>query len=129
MGVGGANLDRDEARTEIEQALAIWRRQNADPFYVAYGLLDLGRVELEAGNFGAARTWLAEAARTFGKAHPGLSAEADFALAQTYWAVPAERGKAVRLAREARAVMAGVTGGARKVAESDAWLAANERRH
>ena len=116
----------DEARTEIGQALAIWRRQNADPFYVGYGLLDLGRVELEVGNFEAARASLIEAGRTFGKAHPRLSAEANFALAQACWAVPAERGKAVRLARQARAVIAAETGGARKVAEIDAWLTAHD---
>ena len=110
------------------EALAIWRKQKADPFYVGYGLLDLGRAEIEAGNPAAARTVLLEAGQLFGKSHPRLSAEADFELARTYGAAPAERSKAVRLAREARVVLAAVTGAARKVAEIDAWLAAHEKR-
>jgi tetratricopeptide (TPR) repeat protein len=119
----------DEARPEIEQALSIWRRQNADAYFIAYGLLDLGRLELEAGNLGAARTTLIEAGRTLGKAHPQLSAEVDFALGRTIWAVTAERGKAAGLARQARQVLTTASDGARKVAEIDAWLATHDKRN
>ena len=115
----------DEARADIVQALAIWRKQNANPFFIGMGLLDRGRLELEAGDPKAARATLLEAGRVLAKDHPPLSAEVDFALARTFWAVPADRGKAVPLARQARAVLATTGDGARKVAEIDAWLAAH----
>ena len=118
----------DEARAEIEQALAIWRKQNANPFFIGMGLLDRGRLELEAGDAKAARATLLEADRILAKDHPPLSAEVDFALARSSWEVPADRGKAVRLARQARAVLATTGDGARKVAEIDAWLAAHAGR-
>jgi ATP/maltotriose-dependent transcriptional regulator MalT len=117
----------DEARAEILKALAIFRKQNADPFFIGVGLLDLGRVEIEAGNAAAARATLIEAGRNLGKTHPELSAEVDFAFARALAAVPADRAKAVRLARQARDVLAATAAGRRKVAAIDAWLAAHDK--
>lgn len=115
----------DEARSQIEQGLAILRKQNASSYFIGSGLLDLGRVQLAAGDPRTARATLLEAGRTLGNAHPLLSAEIDFVLARASWAVPADRGRALRLARQARATIAATRGQTRKVAEIDAWLAAH----
>jgi hypothetical protein len=71
---------------------------------------------------------LIEAGQTLGKAHAELRADTDFALARAYWSAPADRSKAVRLARQAREVLAGTAGAARKVSAIDAWLATTGRR-
>ena len=113
----------DEARASIEQALAIWRKQNAAGYYIGVALLDLGRLELAAGNSSKARATLVEAGRNMQNANPQLSAEIDFALAEASWAVPSDRRQALRLARHARAATVAAMGSAHKIAEMDAWLA------
>jgi serine/threonine-protein kinase len=112
----------DDARSSIEQALAIWRNQNASPFFIGYGLLDKGRLALEAGDSTGARAVLLEAGRTLGEARPHLAPDLDFALARAFWAEPADRSKAVRLARRARQTLTGASR-PRKLADIDAWLA------
>ena len=115
----------DEARSQIEQAVAILRKQKASAYFIAYGLRDLGRVQLAAGDPRTARATLLAAGRTLDNAQPLLSAEIDFAIGQASWAVPVDRGGALRLVRQARATIAATKGQTRKVAEIDDWLVAH----
>jgi tetratricopeptide (TPR) repeat protein len=115
----------DDARTNLDHALAIFRAQKADSYFIGYALLDLGRLALARGDATKARATLTEAAATLGTAHQQLAPELDFALARAFWTVPADRPKALRLARQARERI-GEPGRRRKLAEIEAWLAGRE---
>jgi serine/threonine protein kinase len=114
----------DEARARIAETLAIFRSQNADPFFVGMAQLDEGRLALESGDPERARGILLEARRTIGSASPETTAEVDFALARVAWTSVGARRDAVRQARQAREALAAAKGSPRKIAEIDAWLAA-----
>jgi tetratricopeptide (TPR) repeat protein len=121
MGLGRL----DEARASIDEALAIWRKQHANSFFIGYGLLDRGRLELAAGDARRAQATLFEAGSMLGKENPQLSAELSFELARASWAAPTERGKALAQARQAREAMVATKDSLRKLREVDAWLAAH----
>jgi serine/threonine-protein kinase len=113
----------DEAREAAGRALAIWRHTGAGPFFQACALTMLGEALLGQGHSREAAASLAEAVALYGadrsSAYPS---EARFVLARALWASPAERPRALSLAREARAGYERVADQAAEVAEIDAWL-------
>jgi tetratricopeptide (TPR) repeat protein len=112
-----------DAQAAVERALSIWRSHGAGAFYIGYGLLDLGRVQLASGQAQPARATLGQAVDILRKFDPQVLAEANFALARALWTSPRDRDHALELARQARAAFGQATAGARKKsAEVDAWL-------
>src|SRR5262249_47643748 len=71
-----------EAEVAIRRALAIWAERGASPFFEGYGLMDLGRLKLAAGNPREAGDLLQRAVAILAKQDAGVAAEAEFALAQ-----------------------------------------------
>jgi tetratricopeptide (TPR) repeat protein len=111
----------DDARAAIARALEIWRSNQASPFFMGYGLLDRGRLELAEGHTKEARSDLQQAITLMGDTDSGFAAEATFSLAQALWFTPQERPRALALARAARATLGqGIVG--RRGAEMDTWL-------
>jgi len=115
-----------EAETALQRARAIWRDRSASPFFEGYGLLDLGRLKLAAGSTHEARDLLERAIALLEKRDAELTAEAQFALAQALWTSPAERRRAVALARQARTALAGKLSTDRKRQTLEAWLRERE---
>ena len=112
----------DEAEAALQRALSIWRSRRASPLFEGYGLMDLGRLKLAAGATREARELLERAISILEKRDAELTAEAEFALAQAVWASPGERGRAVDLARRARAQLAGKPTTDRKRQAVETWL-------
>ena len=111
----------DAARAAIGRALEIWKSNQASDFFVGYGLLDRGRLELAEGQTKEARSDLQQAIALMGDTDSGFAAEATFSLAQALWGAPRERPRAIALARTARAKLGqGIVG--RRGAEMDGWL-------
>jgi hypothetical protein len=114
-----------ESSAAFRHTIEMWTATNVDALRMSYprtgiGLAYLGeRRPLDAiGPLG-----LALEARTAAKAPPELLGEARFAMARALWARPSERGRALQLARLARADYAQTTKSA-TVVEIDAWLKA-----
>jgi tetratricopeptide (TPR) repeat protein len=114
----------DLAQAAIDRALAIWREGGA-PFYVAYGLLDRGRLELAEGRTKEAAADLEQAVAGLGDSEGG--AEARFELARLLWSRERQREGALALAAEARRTFAKIPSEARSLEELDAWLAQHRR--
>ncbi len=112
----------DAARVAIARALEIWKSNHASAFFIGYGLLDRGRLDLAEGHLKDARADLEESISLLGGMDPGFAAEAKFALAQALWVTPRDRPRAVAFARTARAVFGQGTVAGRRGAEIDAWL-------
>ena len=112
----------DEAEAALQRALSIWRDRSASPFFEGYGLMDLGRLKLAAGATGEARDLLERAVAMLEKRDTELAAEAEFALAQAVWASPAERRRAIVMARHARAQLSGRPKTDRRRQALEAWL-------
>ena len=112
----------DAAGAAIERALAIWKSNDASPFFIGYGLLDRGRLSLAEGHPERARPDLQQAVTLLGNVDAGFAAEAKLALARAMWFAPRERPQAVLLARKARAAIGNGTITSRQAEELDAWL-------
>jgi tetratricopeptide (TPR) repeat protein len=112
----------DEAEAAIQRALAIWRQRSASQSFEGYGLMDLGRLKLAAGAPREARDLLERAVAILEKRDVEVSAEAEFALAQAMWTSPADRRRALDLARHARTQLAGKPSTDRKRRALEAWL-------
>src|SRR5262249_54054705 len=97
-----------EALEACRRALAIWRGTGSDAAIRSYGLTGLGLALLGEGRAAEAVAPLEEAvaAREGGHLAPALQSESRFALARALWTRPAERPRALSLARQARADVA-----------------------
>ncbi|HVU51280.1 MAG TPA: tetratricopeptide repeat protein, partial [Polyangia bacterium] len=111
-----------EALERCRRAMKIWAVDGADPVFRSYGLTGIGLALLGLGRPAEAIAPLEEAitARVAGHVAVPLQGESRFALARALWPRPAERPRALALARQARA---DVAGDGKAVAEIDAWLA------
>jgi tetratricopeptide (TPR) repeat protein len=111
-----------EALVACQHALAIWRATGTDAAIQSYGLTGVGLALLGEGRAAEAVAPLQEAvtARESGHIAPALVGESRFALARALWSRPAERPRALALARQARSA-AGID--AKAIAAIDAWLA------
>jgi eukaryotic-like serine/threonine-protein kinase len=117
----------DAARAAIEHALSIWREREAGPFYVGYGLLILGKLQLAEQRSELARASLEQAVAQLAK-YPELAADAELSLARVLWSIPRDRPRALALARHARGTTQEANAPARKLAEIDAWLGEHQIR-
>jgi hypothetical protein len=115
-----------EARATFQMATAIWTKQQAEPARLADAQTGLGVALLGAGRPEEARAPLesALAARGDKTTPPALAGETRFALARATWARPADRGRALALARAARTDYIRAPDGATSVAAIDTWLRA-----
>jgi tetratricopeptide (TPR) repeat protein len=113
-----------QARAAFEMALAIWRRQKAEPARMASSETGLGLALLGEGRPLEAIEPLDRAleARADRSTPPELVGQTRFALARAEWAKPGARSHALALARAARADYVGVAGGDSTVAAIDSWL-------
>jgi serine/threonine-protein kinase len=113
-----------EAREAYERALRIWRKNGADPSFIAYAQTGLGVAWLGLKRPAEAIPPLEEALRLRFDAHasPLHLSETRFALSQALWSRPDARARALTLARQARADAQG-SAATSKSAEIDAWLA------
>jgi tRNA A-37 threonylcarbamoyl transferase component Bud32/tetratricopeptide (TPR) repeat protein len=93
----------DEARSRLVRAADIWHRTGSSPNYLAWTLIRLGEALLDLGRSGEARARLEEGIKLFPDDHDPMLPAARFALARALWTVPAERSRAVGLARAALA--------------------------
>jgi tetratricopeptide (TPR) repeat protein len=114
-----------DARRDLERALSIWRRSGADPFFIAYGQLDLARLELAEKRPVEARRLVEGSVDTIAKQDAQAGALARFVLAESLWAERRERARAESLARQARSTLVAANAPAHKVAEVDTWLGAH----
>jgi predicted Ser/Thr protein kinase len=117
-----------EAYRAFQRALDNWRRSGADPTFIAYGLTGQGIALVGQGRASEAIAPLEEALRirlerNADAAHLG---ETRFALARALWARPAERPRALALARAAREDLrtSKTAPSQRTAAEIDGWLIA-----
>jgi serine/threonine protein kinase/tetratricopeptide (TPR) repeat protein len=117
----------DQALVPLRRALAIQEKAlGADHPNVADSLTSLGRALLAQHDPRGARALLerALALRESGHIGPRLLAETRFALAQALWETKIDRGRARKLAAQARDGFLAVGGGKKKQADLvDAWLA------
>jgi Flp pilus assembly protein TadD len=116
---------RAEARASYVTALRAYR-ENLPPRHpeVAYPLHGLGVLALAEGDIENAVGFLSEALsiRQAGEPDPVLAADTRFALARALWRLPARRGEAIALAKNAKQVFAAQDRTARAGAVA-AWLA------
>jgi len=90
------------ARSAIEKARAIFKREDPGPFGIGYMLLDEGKLELAEGNPRAAVTSLEKSLSFLGTQDRRWTAEARFTLARALWqSAPLKRKQALELARAA----------------------------
>jgi eukaryotic-like serine/threonine-protein kinase len=116
----------DEARVAAEQALAIWRRAGSSAFYRACASTMLGEALLGQGHLRDAATRLEKALALFQEpASTQYPPAARFALARALWESPAERPRALGLAREAKAGYQKLGNLPSEVAKVDGWLQAH----
>jgi tRNA A-37 threonylcarbamoyl transferase component Bud32/tetratricopeptide (TPR) repeat protein len=113
-----------EARAAFQMATAIWTNQEAEPARLASCQTGIGLAYLGEGRpldaIGPLEQALA--ARDQKTTPPELVGETRFALARAMWSKPAERPRALALARAARQDYSGVANGERAVAAIDDWL-------
>ena len=122
--------DNPAARRQFQRARAIWQAaKDAVPAYlVSYADVGLARVALADGRLAEARSLAEDALRVVGAQSPGpMLAQSRFVLAQVLWQVPADRPRAVTLARAAHDTIEHL-GAQRSVVavELAAWLAAHD---
>ena len=115
-----------EAQATFERVLDVWKKADADPFFLSYGLTGLGRAYLGEGKPAAAVAPLEDALRirVDKKFDPEHLGETRFALACALWARPAARDRALALAREALADYAQVKAPTAPAPDVAAWLRA-----
>jgi eukaryotic-like serine/threonine-protein kinase len=115
-----------EARASFEEAVTIWTVQHTSVAVLAYGETGLGLSLLGEGHTNDAIVPLERAlsARSDPTTPPELSGETRFALARALWAKPAERPRALALARQSRTDYGRVEGAGATVKTIDAWLGA-----
>ncbi|HVR02244.1 MAG TPA: tetratricopeptide repeat protein, partial [Polyangia bacterium] len=111
-----------DARKALDRAVAIWKKNDASPFFIAYGRFDLARVALGEKQPAEARALLEGAPEILGKQDRPAGAQARFLLARAMWETPRDRSRATVAARDARQELATARGPAAKIAEVDAWL-------
>jgi tetratricopeptide (TPR) repeat protein/predicted Ser/Thr protein kinase len=115
-----------EARAAFNMATTIWTKEDAEPARIASCQTGLGLAYLGEGRpldaIGPLEQALA--ARDQKTTAPELVGETRFALARAVWSKPAERPRALALARAARHDYASVADGERAVAAIDAWVLA-----
>ena len=85
---------------------------------LAFTLMLIGQAHLEAGDPVTALPWLEESLAMHERidAKPAYLADAQFPLARALWLVPAQRGRAIQLAEQARDALAAAGGGQRRLA-------------
>jgi len=113
------------ARAALERAISIWQGTSASAFYVGYAVYDLGRLELAENDPRRARTTLEHALELLGDNPGEQRASVQFALAQALWRAPAERPKALQMARTARGGFGASPSAKREMAKIDDWLRAH----
>ena len=120
----------EDVRAPIEQALEIWRRAGSSEFYTAWALSILGESLLEQGKTEEARARLEEALAHSQDTKAPYLPRTRYMLARALWPKPAHRGRAVSLARTAKAELAAGGAGAGRAAEAaaDRCLATPPRR-
>jgi serine/threonine-protein kinase len=112
----------DEARANIARGVRIWTSQAANPFFLGFGLLNQGRLELAERHPAAATKTLERAVASLGSEPTVLKAEAEFLLARALVASSSNAAtKAADLAHQARMVLADDPAATRVVREIDAW--------
>jgi predicted Ser/Thr protein kinase len=111
-----------EARVACRRALDIWTGAGSDAGVVSFGRTGLGLALLGEGKPAEAVEPLEAAVRERVDKHlaPALLGESRFALARALWSRPADRSRALILARQARADSATDT---KVLATIDTWLA------
>jgi tetratricopeptide (TPR) repeat protein/predicted Ser/Thr protein kinase len=111
-----------EALPRCRRAMEIWAIDGVDAIFRSYGQTGIGLALVGLGRPGEAVAPLEEAlaARVAGHLAGPLQGEPRFALARALWSRPADRPRALALARQARVDDAG---DAKAIAEIDAWLA------
>jgi tetratricopeptide (TPR) repeat protein len=111
-----------EARARFEEAIDVFRRAGSDASFASYPQTGLGRALLAEGRAADAVAPLEAALAVRLEKHlaPALVGETRFALARALWARPAERPRALALARSARD---DYRGDADTRGQIDAWLA------
>ncbi|HVU53336.1 MAG TPA: serine/threonine-protein kinase [Polyangia bacterium] len=114
-----------DARRDLDRALAIWKKAGADAFFIAYGRLDLARLELAEKRPSEARRLVEGSVDTIAKQDATMGALARFVLAEALWSERRERARAEALARQARSALVAANAPAHKVAEVDTWLGAH----
>jgi predicted Ser/Thr protein kinase len=121
--LNGARRFADALRM-CQQALDVWRVVGADPLVRSYTLTQLGIARIGLGSPAEAIAPLEEAIAAREAAHVGapMLGESRFALARALWSRPAEKARALTLARQARAEYAG---DAKHGKEIEAWLASS----
>jgi tRNA A-37 threonylcarbamoyl transferase component Bud32/tetratricopeptide (TPR) repeat protein len=113
----------DEAQSAIETALSTWRRQNAGPYLVGYGLLDLGRTQLARGDAPRAVGTLEESLKMLANEDGPTVADTQFALAKALWkASPRSHDRSRQLARAAHDLAGKQPSTKRLLGEIDTWL-------
>jgi eukaryotic-like serine/threonine-protein kinase len=122
--------DNPAARRHFQRARAIWQAaKDAVPAYLmSYADVGLAQVALSEGQIAEARSLAEHALQVLGVQPPGpMLAQSRFVLAQVLWISPADRPRALELARAARNVFDHI-GAQRSVAavELAAWLAAHD---
>ncbi len=122
--------DNPAARRHYQRARAIWQAaKEAVPAYLmSYADVGLAQVALSEGRLAEARPLAEHAARVVEAQRPGpMLAQSRFVLARVLWASPAERPRALELARAARDTLDRMAA-QRSVAavEIAAWLAGHD---
>jgi tetratricopeptide (TPR) repeat protein/tRNA A-37 threonylcarbamoyl transferase component Bud32 len=112
----------DEAHAASEQALRIWRQAGSNQFLQAYALTTDGEALLGQGRPHEAAARIKEALPLFGNEQTMYLQAARFALARALWESPAERPRALGLARDAKAGYQKLGNLASEVAKVDGWL-------
>jgi eukaryotic-like serine/threonine-protein kinase len=115
-----------EARIDFQRAADVWRRAGSDIFFRSYALTGLGLALLGEGKPAEAVAPLDEAlrARVERQLDPERVGETRFALARALWSRPAERERALGLARQALADYALVKTPTVPAPDVAAWLRA-----
>jgi serine/threonine protein kinase/tetratricopeptide (TPR) repeat protein len=111
-----------DARRELSGAITIWKKNAANPFFIAYGRFDLARVALDEKQPAEARALLQGVPEILGKQDHAVGAQARFLLGQAMWETPLDRSRAAALAGDARKELAAAGAPASKTAELDVWL-------
>jgi hypothetical protein len=102
--------------------MGIWKSQAANPFFLGFGLLNQGRLELAEHHPAAGTKTLEQAVAALGSEPTVLKAEAEFLLARALVESSSNAAaKAADLARQARMVLADDPAATRVVREIDAW--------